>query len=148
MRYVIGFLGGAFLGAVGRFVVTFGWSVLAFGTDKVFAERDGYLLFSLISGGIGFAVGGVGGVTCVPRLGLLLGGALSGCSCLLAWIPIHLFPITVGNPTKGFTDAWEGAWNLYWLAFPAMIIVGAAAGAGGAWIGDRFKAKPNAAGNF
>ena len=92
----------------------------------------------MISGGIGLVVGGVGGVTCKPVLGSLLGAGLSGFSCLLAWLPIGLSSNTGPMPPESRAE-WETAQGLYLSAWAAMIAVGAIAGGVGAWIGSRKK---------
>ncbi len=134
MRYLRGFLAGALIGGVGRFIVTFAWALAAFGTEE---RQQSWLVLPLVSGAIGLVVGGACGVTCKPILGALLGAILSGFSCLLAWAPIAIGH--TGPPGSESRAQWETAQSLHLPAVVAMIVVGALAGGVGAWIGSREK---------
>lgn len=134
MPRVLGFFAGAVIGGAGRFVVTFVWALAVVSPDPHNTE----LVVSLISAAIGLAVGGIAGATCRPIFASCIGAGLSGCSCLLGWLPIHLVP--TGHMSEEARRAWIDSYGLYWFAFIAMIAVGAIAGGGGAWFGARSRA--------
>ncbi|MBI1832630.1 MAG: hypothetical protein HYR84_14410 [Planctomycetes bacterium] len=130
----IGFVKGAWLGALLRALVTVAYIFCVQLASDGALEEVAYWL-AVHSGMIGFNVGGIGGATCNPRQGAILSGTLSGASCLgLVIVPVGLISLTF--PPRESDSVAPLALALL-CGTIVMAIVGAIAGGMGAAAGQR-----------
>lgn len=142
-----GALVGAAVGAAGRLAVALGFVYYVFNWGGPFFRQSEGMSFGelpaaspamagtfLLSAGLGAFAGGVGGATCRPGLGAVIGALLSGGVCLVLFVlPANLM---IGLSGGGVTDCTEDKTAIA-VALVAMTLVGAVAGGLGAAAGRR-----------
>ncbi len=145
-----GAIGGA-LGGVGRLAVavSFLYYVLNWG-GPFFRQEDGVSFVDLalgvewwpmlfLSTCLGVIAGAIGGATCRPIGGTILGGALSGLFCVGLFVaPSH---VAIGLSGGGVTD-YSADQAVIVVGLVGMILAGAIAGGAGAVVGNLAPPKP------
>lgn len=130
-----GFLAGAALGALFRFLVGIGFVFYLIHWGNLFKDmnEDGYW-FALVSAAIGSVIGGSAAATCRPITGALIGGVLSACSCIgLVFLPWGVAASALARENYPFRAVLMELTG----GLVAMTIVGALAGGIGARIGAK-----------
>jgi hypothetical protein len=138
---LLGALVGALTGAATRYLVALGfiyyihhWGGAWWGEESPGSEMDQMeQTFALWSAGIGLFVGAVGGVTCRPLLGTVVGAMLSATCCLGLFVLPATLALQLSGPNT--LDRIETVEILGGLA--AMTLAGALAGGVGAAAGRR-----------
>jgi hypothetical protein len=101
------------------------------------APDDMFWRLIAVSGLIGLAIGGSAGCTCNPVLGSVLGGILSGSSCIL----LAILPMAVLNAMSNRHEPNPNENLPIFIGFFAMVLAGIVSGGHGAQIGCRPWAK-------
>lgn len=131
---LVGCLVGAGTGALLRFLIAVGF-VSSVSKPGGFWQGSAEVMYEVarVSALIGLLIGGSAGMTCKPVLGALLGGGLSGASCLCFIVLPTGMMLSMSGGRKPSHPQENGA---IFVGLFAMTLAGIAAGGVGAFAGS------------